>query len=64
VAVTKEMKIHEVTKKYPKTISVFGNFKIDFCCGGARSIEESAKSKGIDLEKLLAELNKAANENE
>lgn len=61
--ITKEMKIFEVTKKYPKAISVLGNFKIDFCCGGARSLEEAAKAKGIDIDKLLDELNKIREEN-
>ena len=58
--ITKEMKIFEVTKKYPKAISVLGNFKIDFCCGGARSLEDAAKAKGIDVNNLVEELNKIA----
>ncbi len=56
--ISKDMKISEVTKKYPGTLNVFGNFKIDFCCGGGRSIEEAGRIKNIDLNKLLAELNK------
>lgn len=62
VNITKEMKIFEVTKKYPKAINVLGNFKIDFCCGGARSLEEAAKAKGIDVDKLIEELNKVTGE--
>lgn len=58
--VTKEMRITEVTRKYPDTLNVFGNFKVDFCCGGGRSIEEAAKQGGIELDKLLAELNRIA----
>lgn len=56
--ITRDMKISEVTKKYPGTLNVFGNFKIDFCCGGGRSIEEAGRAKNIDLNKLLEELNK------
>ncbi len=58
--ITKEMRITEVTRKYPDTLNVFGNFKVDFCCGGGRTIEEAARSGSIDLDKLLAELNKIA----
>lgn len=58
--ISKDMKISDVTKKYPDTLNVFGNFKIDFCCGGGRSIEEAARSKNIDLERLLEEINRAA----
>ena len=58
--ITKEMKISDVTKKYPDTLNIFGNFKVDFCCGGGRSIDEAARGKNINLEKLLTELNKIA----
>lgn len=58
--VTKEMKISDVTKKYPDTLSVFGNFRIDFCCGGAKTIEEASVLKKLDMEKLLEELNEIA----
>ncbi|MCR4319629.1 MAG: DUF542 domain-containing protein [Candidatus Brocadiaceae bacterium] len=58
--ITKDMVINDVIKKYPKTITVFSNFKVDSCCGGGFSIEKTAGMSGIDMDVLLKALNKAA----
>ena len=58
--ITKDMVINDVIKKYPKTITVFSNFKVDSCCGGGFSIEKTAGMSGIDMDALLKALNKAA----
>lgn len=60
--ITKDMIINDVTRKYPKTLKVFAQFKVDSCCGGAGSIEMTAKADGADLDKLLEELNRVAAE--
>lgn len=61
--ITKEMKIDEVVKNYPKTPIIFMNHGLH-CVGCAISqtetIEEAAKLHQIDLEKLLGDLNKTA----
>jgi len=58
--ITKDMIVRDVTAKYPQTISVFGDHKVDFCCGGAHSIEETAHARGCrDVEALVADLNRA-----
>jgi regulator of cell morphogenesis and NO signaling len=58
--ITKDMIVRDVTAKYPQTINVFGNHKVDFCCGGAHSIEQTANARGCkDLNALLADLNRA-----
>lgn len=56
--ITKDMVINDVIKKYPKTITVFSNFKVDSCCGGGFSIEKTAGMSGIDMDALLKALNK------
>ncbi|OOP55494.1 MAG: hypothetical protein AYP45_14505 [Candidatus Brocadia carolinensis] len=56
--ITKDMVINDVIKKYPKTITVFSNFKVDACCGGGFSIEKTISATGIDLNALLTALNK------
>lgn len=60
--ITKEMTISGVVKKYPKTISVFMGYGLH-CIGcpmaSDETIEEAIKLHGIDLEKLLNELNEA-----
>ncbi len=60
--ITKDMIINDVTRKYPKTLKVFAQFKVDSCCGGACSIETTAKADGADVDRLLEELNKVAAE--
>ena len=56
--ITKDMIINEVIKKYPKTITVFTNFKVDSCCGGGVSIGKTAGAGGVDIDALLKALNK------
>ncbi len=62
--ITKEMKISEVMKKYPKTVFVFLDHGLHcVSCPMAVSenvetIEEAAKLHGIDLKKFLSDLNK------
>jgi regulator of cell morphogenesis and NO signaling len=59
--ITGDMIVKEVTKQYPQTINVFGNHKVDFCCGGAHSIEQTARARGCkDIEALLRDLNTVA----
>ena len=58
--ITKDMIINDVIKKYPKTITVFNNFKVDSCCGGGVSIEKTVGMSGIDIDALLKALNKVA----
>jgi len=58
--ITKEMIIRDVIRKYPETIHVFGNYRVDFCCGGAHSIEETAAACRVkDIRELLEALNEA-----
>jgi hybrid cluster-associated redox disulfide protein len=63
LAITKEMPISDVVKKYPKTIEVFMKHGLH-CIGCAvaafESIEEGATVHGIDVEALMADLNTAA----
>lgn len=40
-----------------KTAAIFKRYRIDFCCNGNRTIADATKSKEIDEEKLLSELN-------
>jgi regulator of cell morphogenesis and NO signaling len=58
--ITKEMIVRDVVKQYPQTVNVFGKYKVDFCCGGAHSIEQTARARGCkDVDALVAELNRA-----
>ena len=59
--ITKDMKIDEVLKKYPEIVVVFT--KHGFHCIGCaaasfESIEQGALAHGVDVEKLIKDLNK------
>lgn len=61
--ITKDMTFSEIMEKYPQTVSIF--FKYQLHCIGCpisakETVEEGARSHNIKVEKLLAELNKAA----
>jgi regulator of cell morphogenesis and NO signaling len=58
--VTREMIINDVIRKYPQTIKVFNDYKVDSCCGGGAPIETTAKRDGVDVEGLMKALNEAA----
>ncbi len=58
--ITKDMIVKEVTARWPQTVNVFGAHKVDFCCGGAHSIEQTAQARGCqDIDSLITDLNKA-----
>lgn len=62
--ITEGMSISEVLEKYPDTAEVFFAHGLH-CLGCAaahfESLEEAAKAHGIDLKKLVADLNSKAN---
>lgn len=51
--------IRDIALEAPATTRVFEEFKIDYCCGGRRSIEDVCASSGIDP-KILMERIQAA----
>ena len=61
MAITKESTIDEIVKQYPETIMVF--MKHGLHCVGCHvsafeSIEEGAMAHGIDVDMLVADLDK------
>lgn len=48
--------INELVKREPRVLRILGEYGIDTCCGGARTIEDAAKTGGIDLAKLEREI--------
>jgi hypothetical protein len=56
--ISKDMIVREVADRWPQTVAVFGNHKVDFCCGGAHSIEQTARARGCqDIDALVRDLN-------
>ena len=53
-------KVGDWVTSYPATSRVFEQHKIDYCCGGGRSLEEACWSVQADVQAVLAELNRVA----
>ena len=45
--------IREIALEAPATTRVFEKFKIDYCCGGNRSIADACAATGIDYSQLM-----------
>ncbi|MCE5286847.1 MAG: DUF1858 domain-containing protein [Pelosinus sp.] len=59
--ITKSMSIIEVVQKHPETVDVFRNHGMGCLgCAAARfeNIEQGAMAHGIDIDALIADLNK------
>ena len=52
--------VNEVIQRYPASVAVFGAFRIDACCGGAKPLEEVARRHDIELDALLDALDGVA----
>lgn len=61
--ITEEMILNDVISKYPETMKVFSDFKVDSCCGGGQSIATTAAVGGANVPELIEALNKAVNGN-
>jgi len=62
MVITKDMSIIEVVQLYPVTIEIFRKYGMGcFGCAAARfeNIEQGAAAHGIDIDALVADLNKA-----
>ncbi len=53
----KDTTVNEVLKINRQTLRVFNKYGIDACCGGAETLEATAKKRKLELEKLMKELN-------
>ncbi|MDH4183630.1 MAG: DUF542 domain-containing protein [Nitrospinota bacterium] len=60
--ITEEMIINDVVRKYPATMKVFNQHKVDSCCGGGQSIAVTAAVSNANMPALMADLNAAAAE--
>jgi regulator of cell morphogenesis and NO signaling len=51
--------VGEIAAGQPATIRIFQGHGIDFCCGGARRLNEVCQERGLDVATLVAELEAA-----
>ena len=67
VKITKEMTFGEVLKKYPETVKTF--FQYGMHCFGCHlaveeTIEQGAMAHGVEVDKLIDDLNKTVDSSE
>lgn len=58
-AITPSATVGAVHQQYSDTGRVFAAHGIDLCCGGGRTLEFVSKAHGVELSRLLAELQQA-----
>ncbi len=51
-----EKKLSEIVLGDVRTIAVFNEFGIDYCCGGKRSLTHACRQKGVDVAAVQARL--------
>lgn len=64
ILITKDMSITEIVEKYPETVEILMSYGMHcFGCMAARfeNIEQGALAHGIDVDKMMEDLNKAIN---
>lgn len=54
----------EIAARVPGATAVFRRHKLDFCCGGNVSLDEAARTRGLDAQALLQELRDVAPAND
>ncbi|QSX09334.1 iron-sulfur cluster repair di-iron protein [Alkalibacter rhizosphaerae] len=59
---TKKHTLGSIVASFPKAAEVLQAYRIDFCCGGHRSLEEAAAEKNVEAEKVLASIHALAQE--
>lgn len=52
--------VHGAMERLPAAAAVFQRFGIDTCCGGELPLRVAAERHGVELERLLGELDEAA----
>lgn len=55
-SIAPEDTVGRIAAEYPLATRVFARHRIDYCCGGGRSLADISREKGIDLDGLLAEI--------
>jgi regulator of cell morphogenesis and NO signaling len=57
--IIKSQTVGEIAAGQPATIRIFQAHGIDFCCGGARPLDEVCTERGLDVAAVLGELEEA-----
>jgi regulator of cell morphogenesis and NO signaling len=58
----KNDKVGDIVTRFPKASEVFQSHKIDYCCGGHKSLIEVTSDQNIEVDQVLLDLNKYYNQ--
>jgi regulator of cell morphogenesis and NO signaling len=58
-AADSQLTVGALVARYPMTRAVFERHQIDYCCGGQRSLGEASAARGVALEDLHQEIDRA-----
>src|SRR3982751_1766856 len=51
--ITSTMTVRDLALQLPQSTRLFEKLKIDYCCGGNRSLNEACASAGIEIDQLI-----------
>lgn len=51
-----QQSLGQIAREVPGATDVFHDYKLDFCCGGAHTLQEAATKKGLDPAPIAARL--------
>jgi regulator of cell morphogenesis and NO signaling len=54
---TEQSTVGEIVAVFPKSSDLFKTYKIDFCCGGNRALQEVLTERNLPVEDILQQLN-------
>ncbi len=46
----------EVARSHPQALGLLRSLRLDYCCGGARTLREAAAERGLDLQQLQRDI--------
>ena len=52
--------VREIALEQPSSVRVFEEFGIDYCCGGRKPLEEACEANHVEVDQVIAALEKAA----
>jgi regulator of cell morphogenesis and NO signaling len=64
MTVTADRTVGELAVEHPLATRVFARHRIDFCCGGGKPLSEACAKRSLDVEVILAEIEKELTRND
>ncbi|MBI4455306.1 MAG: iron-sulfur cluster repair di-iron protein [Acidobacteria bacterium] len=59
-----ERKVGDLAAEIAGAPSIFDNYRIDYCCGGNKTLQQACRDAGVNLDQMVAELEKSGTRRE